>query len=223
LLKRPISVWVSGNYAYILSWVTFSLEIVDVSDPAKPVHKSKIEAWDHGTLLDNAKSVAVSGDYAYVTSTGNNALEIIDISDPARPVHKTSINDYTEPEYTGTGANMNQPYGLSVSGDYAYVTSTGRNALEIVDIGTITGTDVTVISPTQMVCTFNVTNKARGRYNVVITNPDGFPVVAAVEFGVGVPSAPRPTPTHAMDPGFTINCIGLLSIVVLGRFKKRSE
>lgn len=222
LLKRPISVWVSGNYAYVLSWVTFSLEIVDISDPAKPVHKSKLEAWEHGTLLDNAKSVAVSGDYAYVTSTGDNALEIIDISDPARPVHKTSINDYPEPDYRGTGANMNQPYGLSVSGDYVYVTSIGRNALEIADIGSITGTDVTVISPTQMVCTFNVTNKARGLYRVIITNSDGSQGVAPVEFGVGVPSRMVATqsPIPTSDPGFAIVCIGLVAVGAISGIKQ---
>ena len=51
--------------------------------------------------------------------------------------------------------------------------SSGSNALEIIDIGTITATGVNVVSPNQITCTFNVDGKAGGSYNVVVTNPDG--------------------------------------------------
>ena len=222
MLENPISVWVSGDYAYVLSGKTFSLEIVNVSDPAKPVHKSKIEAWENGTLLDNAHNVVVSGSYAYITSRGNNALEIIDISNPAKPVHKTSIND--DLDFAGKGVKMNWPFGLTVSGDYAYVTSMNRKALEIVELGTITGTNITIISPSQMICTFDVTNKSTGLYRVFITNPDGSRAIAPGEFGIGVPSTLKLTskPTHSSALSPVIPGIGLFFIGLFSRFRRQS-
>jgi hypothetical protein len=221
LLDLPRGVYASGNYAYVASFGSNALEIIDVSDPAKPVHKGKIEDGDHGALLGTPHDVFVSGNYAYISSVGSNALEIVDISNPARPVHKSSIRN--DPAPKRTGASLNQPHGIDINGGYAYIASFGSDTLEIVDIGTITGTDVMVISPTQMTCSFDVKNKASGLYSVFITNPDGSQGIAPIEFGVGVHSMPRPARTPDLDPGFAITCIGLLSIVVLGRFRKRSE
>jgi len=68
-----------------------ALEIVDVSDPAAPVHKGIIVNGTGGALLDEPYSVYVSGNYAYVASANSNALEIVDVSNPAAPVHQGSI------------------------------------------------------------------------------------------------------------------------------------
>ena len=37
----------------------------------------------------------------------------------------------------------------------------------------IAGTSVTVVSATQITCSFDLTNKIAGTYNVVVTNSDG--------------------------------------------------
>jgi len=37
----------------------------------------------------------------------------------------------------------------------------------------IAGTSVTVVSPTQITCTFDLTNRVAGQWNVAVTNPDG--------------------------------------------------
>jgi hypothetical protein len=37
----------------------------------------------------------------------------------------------------------------------------------------IAGTRVNVVLPTQIICTFDLTNKAAGQWNVVVTNTDG--------------------------------------------------
>jgi hypothetical protein len=221
ILKRPRSVFVSGNYAYVTSYAGNALEIVDVTDPAKPLHKGKIVVGEGGAILNQPRSVFVSGNTAYIASMGSNALEIIDVSNPAKPVHKSSMEN-DSPVGKRTGASLGQPYSVFISGDYAYIGSDSSDALEIVDIGTITGTDVTVISPTQIACTFNVTNKTPGPYRVFITNPDGSYGVAPVQFRVGMPSVPGPTPTHDLDPGFAIPCIGLLLSVLIGRIRKIS-
>jgi len=128
-LNAPQSVYVSGNYAYVVSYYG-KLEIVDVSNPASPVHKGSIvDGGGNAPYLGGAMSVYVSGNYAYVVSGGSNALEIVDVSNPASPVHKGSIVDGG-----GSAPFLKDPRSVYVSGNYAYVASYGGNALEIVDV-----------------------------------------------------------------------------------------
>ncbi|MDO9550370.1 MAG: PGF-pre-PGF domain-containing protein, partial [Methanoregula sp.] len=129
LLYEPYSVYVVGNYAYVASYSSNALEIVDISNPAYPVHKGSIEddGAGGGALLNNPVSVYVVGNYAYVASYNSNALEIVDISNPASPTHAGSISNGG-----GGGAKLSNPQSVYVVGNYAYVTS--YNALEIVDI-----------------------------------------------------------------------------------------
>lgn len=125
-ISRPQSVAVSGNYAYLVSEDN-ALEIVDVTDPAHPVHRSSILHGDSGAVINSPKSVFVSGDYAYIVSYGN-ALEIINISNPLLPVHTGILNNGEG------GANINHPISVFVSGNYAFIALYGGSALEIVDI-----------------------------------------------------------------------------------------
>jgi hypothetical protein len=157
------SVYVAGNNAYLTSGN--SLEIFDISDPMNPVHKSSVTT---GSIITNGHGtrVYIYGNYAYVVSYANNAIEIVDVSDPSNPVHKGSIQNGEG------GALLNGPLSIFVNQDFAYVVG-DSNALEIIDLGTVTATDVNVVSPTQITGTFNFTNKTAGDYNVVVTNPDG--------------------------------------------------
>jgi hypothetical protein len=128
LLNNPYGVFVSGNYAYVTSFGSNALEIVNISNPASPTHAGSIVDGSGGALLNSPYGVFVSGNYAYVTSSGSDALEIVDISNAANPTHSGSIVD-------GSGvALLSNPCGVFVSGNYAYVTSSGSNALEIVNI-----------------------------------------------------------------------------------------
>ena len=95
-LLWPHGVFVSGNYAYVASGNSDALEIVDVTNPASPVHKGVITDGTDGARLLKPTSVYVSGNYAYVTSINSNALEIVDITNPASPVHKGVIIDGTD-------------------------------------------------------------------------------------------------------------------------------
>ncbi len=122
------SIYVSGNYAYIASFDHNSLEIVDVSNPATPIHKSSLIDGEGGALLKGAYSAFVNGNYAYVASNGSNALEIVDISNPAAPKHKGSLASATG------GALLSSPTSVVVEYPFAYVASNGSNALSIVDI-----------------------------------------------------------------------------------------
>jgi Uncharacterized conserved protein len=133
-LNGALSVFVSGNYAYVASYYNNALEIVDISDPANPVHKGNIADGAGGAQLYNADSVSVSGNYAYVTSATSNALEIIDVSDPANPVHKSALLDGGVRGASGSAPYLDNPQSICISGNYAYIASLGSKALEIVDI-----------------------------------------------------------------------------------------
>ena len=156
----PRSVYVSGDYAYVASHGSNALEIVDVTNPAAPVHKRSF-------YLMSPQSIFISGNYAYVAEGfGSNGLEIIDVTNPASPVLKGSIANCVN-------VLLSNPVSVYVSGNHAYVASFGSNALEIVDIGTVTASGINVVSANQITGTFNLITKPTGFYNVVVTNPDG--------------------------------------------------
>ena len=135
------------------SYQSNALEIVDISNPAVPVHKGKIVHGVGGALLQGPHGVDVSGNYAYVVSAISNALEIVDISNPATPIHKGSITN------GAGGAQLYIPNGVAVSGNYAYVVS-NSNALEIIDVSNpaLLFTQAVLASRvTLMTCSFPVT------------------------------------------------------------------
>ena len=122
LLANAQGIFVAGNYAYVASYVSGALEIVDVSDPARPVHKGSL------SLGFGPKSVYVFGNHAYVANANNHSLQIVDITNPAGPTLAGSIADDTD------GALLESPMSVFVAGNYAYVVSDIDNALEIVNI-----------------------------------------------------------------------------------------
>ncbi|HTH55995.1 MAG TPA: T9SS type A sorting domain-containing protein [Cyclobacteriaceae bacterium] len=126
LLYEPTSVFVSGNYAYVTNYINDAVEILDISNPAAPVHKGSLVDGKGGARLQSPSSICVSGNYAYVGSL--SALEIIDISDRTNPMHTASI-------VSDQGSGL--PFGensVFVSGNYAYVATKSANAFTIVDI-----------------------------------------------------------------------------------------
>ncbi|HTR43771.1 MAG TPA: hypothetical protein VMH87_19335 [Pseudomonadales bacterium] len=116
-LNEPVSVAVSGRYAYVANLNGNSLQIVDVSNPSNPV------SVDTLTGLNGPVSVAVAGRYAYVACENGNNLQIVDVSNP------------TDPVSVGTLTGLNQPCSVAVSGRYAYVANLNGNSLQIVDVG----------------------------------------------------------------------------------------
>ena len=179
-LSNPNSVYVSGNYAYVASYDSNALEIIDVSNPAAPTHKGSIVNGDGGARLWAPVRVHISGNYAYIASTGYSVLdvlEIVDVSNPAAPVH------------TGSIEVPNLLQDVYVSGSYAYLVGYS-NALEIIDIHTVTATNVTVGPPTRITCTLDLIGKPAGPYNVVVTNPDGNFGRLASGFTVAKPDVP---------------------------------
>ena len=129
-LNGAMSVFVSGDVAYVASYDARSLTLIDVSDPASPTLLSEVSNGDGGLInLDGARSVFVSGNVAYVASFNGNTLALIDVSYPARPMLLSQVWD-------GYGAfsKLNGPRSVFVSGNVAYVASQDDSSLTLIDV-----------------------------------------------------------------------------------------
>ncbi|HRH23660.1 MAG TPA: hypothetical protein PK295_03445, partial [Candidatus Magasanikbacteria bacterium] len=114
------SLVISGDYVYIPGSFTSVLNVIDVSDPARPTIVSQ-------SLPIGAESIAVSGKYAYLVSNAN--LSTVDISNPKNPVLLSN---------TVSSTAFNVAQSIYISGKYAYITNGGFlssvGGLRIVDI-----------------------------------------------------------------------------------------
>lgn len=111
------NVAVSGDFAYVVfgsSAGRKGMHVVDVSDPERPIGKSKLY---NGI---NCVDVAVSGGVAVVAAESAGLL-IADVSHPAAPVVRKNFNT------TGTAR------GVAIAGQFAYVAD-GTAGLQIIDI-----------------------------------------------------------------------------------------
>lgn len=108
---------VQGKYAYVTDLSGSVLSIADVSDPSTPVAIGAV------TLAGQLRGLAVQGNYAYVCNNSGNLFYVVDVSSPAAP---TSVGSVA----------ITSPYGMCVSGKYAYVFSENgaSSTLKVVDI-----------------------------------------------------------------------------------------
>jgi hypothetical protein len=115
-IADPTSVYVQGNYAYVIGQTGANLEIFNVSSPSSPVYLSFV------STVGAAESVFVQGSYAYVANEGEPNLQIINVSNPASPVLVGSVT---------TGQNT---WSVSVQGNYAYVANYNSANFQIINI-----------------------------------------------------------------------------------------
>ncbi|MCF7762430.1 MAG: hypothetical protein K9N62_02030 [Verrucomicrobia bacterium] len=110
---------VAGNYAYV---VAGSLQVIDVSEPAKP---RRVGA----TAESDGEDVAVSDGIAFVAS-GANGLRVFDVGDPTRP------------RLIGTVVGRGEAFAVAFSDHLAYVAEhwrendkmqTGLRVIEVTD------------------------------------------------------------------------------------------
>jgi hypothetical protein len=146
-LHYPDAVWVTGNYAYVITSADDSLSVIDISNSSNPVEVGYIlddESPETGEkaahCLDLPIGLYVSGNYAYVGSRFDSALTIIDISDPTSLVEvgyiqdNDPIVDNDETDYpAGEATALWYANGVFVSGNYAYVASY-EDAVSVIDI-----------------------------------------------------------------------------------------
>jgi hypothetical protein len=118
--------YISGNYAYLSTYIGDAIEIVDISNPASPTHVGLINDGDGGALLQLPRGIVISGNNAYVAVSGSNAIEVINISNPVNPTHVSSISPSV---YLGSPTDL-----TILNNRYAYVLAATSNALQVIDI-----------------------------------------------------------------------------------------
>lgn len=125
ILQRPKRIKVINNYAYILALTSLDdgvIEIVDISNPLAPVHKSSIVNNPSGPILINSSDMDVLNNHVYVCSDGGTPdFEIINVSNPSSPTHVSFLP-------TSITASV------SIEDNYAFVTNWSTSKLHCYDV-----------------------------------------------------------------------------------------
>ncbi len=129
-----------GQYAYVSSTGDDGVEILDIFNPTSPTHKASIDDDTCGLACEliGAEDIHVVGQFAYVASILDDGVEILEIPDLANPtlVHRGSIDDAACDAANGGRCELSGAEGIHVVGQYAYVSSTVDDGVEILDIST---------------------------------------------------------------------------------------
>ncbi len=130
----------STTYAVVVSENGDSLQIVDVSNPARPTAVGNLKDADGGNelLLDGAYGVDIftldSRTYAAIASNIDHGLQIIDITDPATPTAAGHLGDGGSRELRGArGVNV-----FTIDDKtYAAVAAWGDSGFQLAEISQI--------------------------------------------------------------------------------------
>lgn len=120
----PQNIFVSGNYAYVVSnqILNHGLQIINITNPAVPSLADNYSA----SLTQNATSVYVVGNTAYLGMASDILYKeflILNVTNPANPTSLGSLD---------LGASANE---IAVSGSYAYVATTDTaQELKVINI-----------------------------------------------------------------------------------------
>ncbi len=159
-LGGPRFVKIHNGLAYVTAGNSNALQIVDISDKKHPSPRGSINLRYNGAKLYSPLGMDFRGNYAYIVSTSANfgfgALEIVDISDPDNPVH---VNSTVDGIYAGGVQN------IKIVGNYGYITVSGRNTLEVIDIAS---------NPTNPAHVGSISNGSGG---ASLTTPFGIDIV----------------------------------------------
>ena len=137
---NDVDVFGSGDrtYAIVAAWGDEAVQIMDITDPARPAPVSAVFGGSGGfATLNGVNGVEVFGSgnrtYAIVTATRDDAVQIMDITDPARPAPVSAVFDGSGGFDALDGANDVVVFG---SGDrtYAIVAAWDDGAVQIMDV-----------------------------------------------------------------------------------------
>ena len=118
-LDRPVEVYVSGNYAYVVSEVSNYLTIFDISDPSAIVCQGYYMGTA-GYLLSTPSSVFISANHAYITSQANTRLTALELRHEDSPTLVTgaaSISDLQIMDNAQINNDLVVRSGLAVGGN----------------------------------------------------------------------------------------------------------
>jgi PKD repeat protein len=141
--------------------------------------------------------------YAMGTDINNNIIAIdekeltVSSTPPVPTPIPTSVPAPTVSGITpNTGQNTTSISITNLAGT-EFTSSLGGTTVKLTKTGQtdIAATSVTVASATQITCTFDLTGKIAGQWNVVVTNPDGQTATLTNGFTITSVSIPAPTVT----------------------------
>lgn len=158
---------VSGNYAYVAAG---NLDVMDISDPTSP---GMVESYNGYFLL----RLTIANGLIYAVSN-YGAFEILTLGGP-------EVKSITPNLGSNTGSiSITDLYGLAFkTGAAVRLTRTGEND--------IAASDVNVVAPTDITCSFDLTGAKPGYWDVIVTNPDGKSGTLASGFAVTLPDSTR--------------------------------
>ncbi|MCH7604422.1 fibronectin type III domain-containing protein [Patescibacteria group bacterium] len=122
LLQTARSVYVSGDYAYVVAQNAHRLTILDISNPNSPLIVSTLA---DAVQLQGAASVYVVNNLAYIAVSKAHRLTVVDVSDISSPSIIGTIGDADTLEGAAS---------VYVIGSYAYVAAATADRLTVVDI-----------------------------------------------------------------------------------------
>jgi hypothetical protein len=160
-------------------------------------------------VVVSATRITCTFDLTGATAASRNVTVANPDSDPGTLVNGFTVtgNAPTLTARNVTSGNRGWPAGISLTGTGfqpgATVRLTRTGYSDIIAIG------VTVVSPTQITCTFNLLGAAPGTWNIMITNPDG-KTSGTMTFTVNSPAPTISTSTPATGVrGTSVSIISL--------------
>ena len=228
----------SSTYALVAASNDDGVQIVDITDPAKPVPTASFDDGDIVTVgdtektfdeLNGARAITTvdigSSTYALVASFNDDGVQIVDITDPTKPVPTASFDDGDTVEVGGTNKTfdeLDQANGITTvkidSSTYALVASLDDDGVQIVDI-----TDPAKPVPTASFGDGDTVTV--GNANRTFDELDGARAITTVDIGsstyalvasfnddgvqiVDITDPSNPFPTASFDDGDTVTVNG---------------
>jgi hypothetical protein len=245
-----VDVAVNGSYAYVAA-TNSGMQVVDISDPAHPVVRGSCNVGGFN------QGVEYSGGYVLLAD-GYDGVKVIDVSNPASPVVVGSQSTpraarrstvFGPRVYLACSAAGLVTLYAHVSPTVTAITpSSGANtgSIGITDLsGTgfepattvkltrtgqpdISGTGVSVVSPTMITCQFDLAGKQPGLWDVVVTNTDSSSGTLEAGFAIVLPESSKlyGTSCKSLSQGiiaatlsqYRFRVWGRVTIVDAGRF-----
>ncbi|NCO05032.1 MAG: hypothetical protein GW939_02695, partial [Candidatus Magasanikbacteria bacterium] len=134
-MDGPEGIFVQGKYAYVASYTSDSLSIIDISVPSNPVRISTIT---NATTLNGANYVVTNGNYAYVAAAVGDRITVVDVSNPSAPSVVGTVTSNTQ---------LDDLRNMTISGKYLYAAARTDDRITAVDISDPTNPFIVGSSP----------------------------------------------------------------------------
>jgi hypothetical protein len=216
------------TYVLVASYADDGIQIIDITDPARPVATASVtDGVDGFDELDNASDIATvaigAGTYALVASFTDDGIQIIDITNPARPAAVASATDGVGEfdELDGAGAVATARIGAKTDPARPVAAASATDGVDGFDVlAGARGIDTAKIGARTYALVASFTDD--GIQIIDITNPARPAAVASATDGVGefdeldgagaVATARIGAKTYALVASFTDDGIQIIDI-----------